>query len=107
MTSHAIESEHEINYIKIWAILVGLLILSVLGPMLEIKVVTIISAFGIAFVKAFLVAKHFMHLNLEKKYITYLLILCLLFMVLLFFGVAPDVMNHEGLFWVNHSAKGQ
>ena len=75
--------------------------------MLEIKVVTIISAFGIAFVKAFLVAKHFMHLNLEKKYITYLLILCLLFMVLLFFGVAPDVMNHEGLFWVNHSAKGQ
>jgi caa(3)-type oxidase subunit IV len=93
------------KYIKIWAILLGLLIVSVLGPMLEIQWVTLITAFGIALVKARLVVKHFMHIDVEAPYIKYLMVVCLAFMVLLFAGVAPDVMEHEGQNWTNDAAK--
>ena len=87
------------HYIKIWGILLALLVVSICGPMLEIQVITLITAFGIAIVKAYLVAKHFMHLNIEKKYISFLLIIMLAFMFVLFFGIAPDVMNAEGQNW--------
>ena len=48
------------NYIKIWYWLLGLLALSVIGPMFEIPIITVITAFGIAIVKAYLVAANFM-----------------------------------------------
>ncbi|GIT73411.1 MAG: hypothetical protein Ct9H300mP28_32250 [Pseudomonadota bacterium] len=35
--------------------------------MLEIPVITLITAFGIAIVKAFMVAANFMHLKFEKQ----------------------------------------
>ncbi len=92
-------------YVRIWAWLVGLLVLSVLGPMLEITLVTLITAFGIAIVKAYLVAKHFMHLTVEKRWVGYLLAACLGFVLLFWAGTAPDVMRHEGTNWKNPSAK--
>jgi caa(3)-type oxidase subunit IV len=99
--SHSHDEHHaHPNYVKIWAILLALLVVSVLGPMLEIKVVTLATAFGIAFVKAYLVAKNFMHVNIEKRYIAYMLTTCLIFMLLFFAGAAPDVMKHEGDQWV-------
>jgi caa(3)-type oxidase subunit IV len=99
------EKEHHTNYVKIWGILVVLLVVSVLGPMLEIRIITLIAAFGIALVKAYLVAKYFMHLDVEKPIVHFFLATALIFMVLLFAGVAPDVMNHEGRNWVNDSAE--
>ena len=102
--AHAEAHAHP-NYVKIWGILVVLLVLSVLGPMLGIKIVTIIAAFGIAIVKAYLVVKNFMHVNVEPKFVTYLLVTALSFMALLFFFVAPDVMRHEGHQWENLAAK--
>ncbi|MBI4815992.1 MAG: cytochrome C oxidase subunit IV family protein [Deltaproteobacteria bacterium] len=102
---HADHGHHETNYVKIWAILLVLLIVSVLGPMLGIKVVTLITAFGIAVVKAYLVVTRFMHINVEKRYITYLMVTCLAFMGLLFAGVAPDVLKHDGKRWTNAAAK--
>ncbi len=93
------------NYVKIWGVLVALLVVSVLGPMLEIRVVTLITAFGIALVKAYLVARHFMHLNIEKKYVGYLLLTMLAFMAIMVGGIAPDVMLHEGAQWENTAAK--
>ena len=87
------------NYVKIWAILTVLLVVSVLGPMMGAKVVTLITAFGIAVVKALIVAAYFMHLNVERRYIWYLLLTVLLFLSVLFFGVSPDVMKHEGTNW--------
>ena len=93
-------SEHaHPNYVKIWAVLVALLVVSVLGPMLEIKVLTLVAAFGIAVVKAYLVVKHFMHLNLEARYVTYIVSTALIFMFLFFFAVAPDVMQDSGTNW--------
>jgi caa(3)-type oxidase subunit IV len=95
---------HHPNYVKIWAILVVLLAASVLGSMSHIREVVLIAAFGIAFVKAYLVAKNFMHVNVEKRWVPYLLIVCLLFVVILFAGVAPDVMQQSGLHWTKNPA---
>ncbi len=91
---------HHPNYVKIWGILLVLLAVSIAGPTLEIKAVTLITAFGIAIVKAYLVAKNFMHLNIEPRYAVYLLCTVLVFMLLFFAGAAPDVMKHEGTNWV-------
>ena len=97
------EHTHHGNYVKIWAILVALLVVSVLGPMLEIKTVTLLTAFGIAIVKAYLVAKNFMHINHAPRYVTYLAATCLVFMLLFFAGTAPDVMKADGENWVKPS----
>ena len=94
------EHTHHGNYVKIWAILCVLLAISVLGPTLEIQIVTLITAFGIAIVKAYMVAKNFMHLNVQPRYAVYLLLTMLVFMLLFFSAVAPDVMKHEGDNWV-------
>jgi len=95
---------HHPNYVKIWAILVVLLIVSVLGSMSHIREVVLIAAFGVALVKAYLVAKNFMHVNVEKRWVPYLLIMCLLFVAILFAGVAPDVMKRSGQNWSKNPA---
>ncbi len=100
MSEDAEHAAHEINYVKIWGILLVLLVVSIAGPFLGIKIVTLLTAFGIAIVKAYLVAKNFMHLNIEPRYAIYLLTTMLVFMLLFFAGVAPDVMKHEGRNWV-------
>jgi caa(3)-type oxidase subunit IV len=104
MTTDAPAHVQHPNYVKIWAILVVLLVVSVLGSLTHIRDVVLIAAFGVAIVKAYLVAKNFMHVNVEKRWVPYLLIVCLLFIVVLFAGVAPDVMKHSGLHWTNPSA---
>lgn len=96
---------HHPDYVKVWGILVVLLIVSIVGSWAGIRWLTLALAFGVAFSKAYLVAKNFMHLNVEKRWIPYLLIVCVAFMVILFAGVAPDVLRHRGLFWVNDSAE--
>jgi caa(3)-type oxidase subunit IV len=88
------------NYVKIWAILLALLVVSVIGPMFEVPVITLITAFGIAVVKAYLVAVKFMHISIEKRYILYIVTTCLVFMLLFFAGAAPDVMREAGDNWV-------
>jgi len=87
-------------YVKIWGILLVLLVISIFGPFLGVPVVTLITAFGIALVKAYLVAKNFMHLNVQPGFVVYLLSTCLVFMLLFFAGVAPDVMKQEGDNWM-------
>ena len=102
MADHAHTERH---YIRIWAILCALLVVSVVGPMAGIRVLTLITAFGIAIVKAYLVAKNFMHLDIEARYVSYLLLAMVAFLVVLFAGVAPDVMLHDGHLWSNDAAK--
>ncbi len=94
------QHSHHPNYVKIWAILLVLLMVSVIGPMFEIRVVTLITAFGVACVKAYLVAKNFMHIGGAARYVTYLVATCLMFMLLFFAGTAPDVMKADGMNWV-------
>ena len=100
--AHA-EHTHHPNYVKIWAILLALLIVSVAGPFIGIKLVTLITAFGIAIVKAYLVVKNFMHIDLAAKVVTYLILTMVLFMLLFFAGAAPDVMESHGSNWTKPS----
>ncbi|HXG22269.1 MAG TPA: cytochrome C oxidase subunit IV family protein [Methylomirabilota bacterium] len=87
------------NYFKIYLTLVVLAGVSVLGPTLGLPLLTLITAFGIAIVKATMVAGYFMHLSIEKRYIWFLLLIMLAFMGVLFAGVAPDVMKQSGRNW--------
>ncbi|MBM4282733.1 MAG: hypothetical protein FJ137_18945 [Deltaproteobacteria bacterium] len=92
-------------YVKIWVVLLGLMVLSLIGSEVPNKLVVLMAAFGIAVVKAYLVCAKFMHLNIEKKFVVYFLATSLAFMALFYFGVAPDVMQHHGHRWKNVSAK--
>lgn len=100
--AHAGHEEHHVNYIKVYFILLVLLAISIVGPMFEIQVVTLITAFGIAGVKAYMVAKNFMHLDMSPKFITYIMVTCLVFMLLFFAGTSPDVMQSSGDNWTKN-----
>ncbi len=82
------EDGQHTNYVKIWAILVVLLIISVIGPEIGIRWVTLMTAFGIACVKAYMVADKFMHIGEMPKFISYIVVTSVVFMVLLFAGSA-------------------
>ena len=97
--AHAAPHAHHRNYVKIWAILSALLVVSVVGPMFGIRVVTLITAFGIALVKAYLVAKNFMHLDVEKPIVHWTLGVALILMVVMYAGIAPDVQKSGGQGW--------
>lgn len=87
------------SYVKIYFTLLALFAVSVLGPMFGHPWLTLITAFGIAVVKATMVAAYFMHINVEPRYIRRLMYVMLAFMLVLFAGVAPDVMKSEGTNW--------
>jgi len=97
--AHADAHNHDSHYVRIWAILLVLLTISIVGPMFGHKTVTLITAFGIAVVKAFLVAKNFMHINLTPRFVVYTITTTLVFMLLFFAGTAPDVMQSHGTNW--------
>jgi len=87
------------NYFKIWGILVLLLVVSVTGPMLGVRWIMLITAFGVALVKAYMVAKNFMHLDIEKPIVHWILLVALALMVLLYGALAPDVQKGAGQGW--------
>ncbi|MGK0289348.1 MAG: caa(3)-type oxidase subunit IV [bacterium] len=91
--------KHHTNYVAVWGVLLVLLAISLIGPELGNKWVTIITAFGIAIIKAYIVASKFLHLNLEKRYIWYLFITGFLVLGVLYAGLAPDIMMEKGQNW--------
>ena len=98
-------SEHHTNYKKIYFTLLVHLVVSVAGPFMGIFWVTLITAFGIALVKANLVIQNFMHLREEKRIIKWILVTSLVLMGLMMAGISPDVLRHEGQNWVNYAAQ--
>ncbi len=93
------DGHHDINYVKVYFVLLGLLLVSIVGPEIGIQAVTLFTAFGVAIIKAYLVVKNFMHINLSPRYVTYLCATTVVFMLLFFAGTAPDVMNMNGDNW--------
>lgn len=91
-------------YVKIWAVLLVLLAVSLIGPELGHRWLTIITAFGIAIVKALMVAAYFMHLNVERRYIWYMMFGMLLMVSVFYFGVSADINKTHGSNWINKSA---
>jgi caa(3)-type oxidase subunit IV len=96
---------HRAHYLRIWGILVVLLVISVAGPFLGIRAVTLVTAFGVAGVKAYLVARNFMHLDVERRIVLYLVAAMLAIMVVMVGGISPDVLRHDGRNWENVAAK--
>jgi caa(3)-type oxidase subunit IV len=96
--------QHHPDYKKIYIALVILLAISVAGPHVGLKWLTLITAFGVALVKANLVVENFMHLKWEKVLAKWVLGVSLVLMALFFAGVSPDVMEHTGDRWVNNAA---
>jgi caa(3)-type oxidase subunit IV len=103
-TAHEATHAHP-DYIKIYLLLIGLFAVSMLGPVFGVPAVTIVLAFGIGICKAGLVVAYFMHLNVEKRYIWFVLVTMLVFMAVLYAGVAPDVMKQGGQNWQHIEAK--
>lgn len=103
------------HYWKIYLTLVGLFLVSFIGPFVaEVMpeglfrtVFVLIVAFAVALVKAWLVAKHFMHVTMEKRFVHYMVITGLVFMLMFVAAVSPDVMNHHGSNWENVAAKAE
>lgn len=93
------------KYIQTWAMLVGLLAVSVLGSTSGVPWLILVAAFGVAGAKTYLVARNFMHVTAEKRWILYLMVVCISFLVMLFAGVTPDVTKHGGLNWSNNASK--
>ena len=89
------------HYTKIYFILLVLFVISVIFPEMfpDSKIIVGLTAFGIAFVKAFMVVAYFMHLNVEKKFVWYMLLTCLGFMYLMYIALKPDIERKEGLHW--------
>jgi len=96
---------HHTNYKKIYFTLLALLVVSVLGPFAGILIVTLITAFGIAVVKASMVIRNFMHLKDEKRLMVWMLTSSLILMALMFAGLSVDILNHEGRNWENLAAR--
>ncbi len=104
---HPPRPSHASHYLKVWAVLLVLLVVSVAGPFLDIRAVTLITAFGVAGVKAYLVAKNFMHINLERRFIVYMVGAMGAIMLVMVGGIAPDVLKHDGRQWENTAAKAE
>ena len=86
----------ESSLIKIWAALLIMLFVSIgLGYLKNATVGTVL-IFGIATIKAYLVAGYYMGLKREPRYIAGILASGLIFMVILFAYLVPDIVYVYG-----------
>ena len=114
MSEHEDHHDHP-DYKKIYYVLLVLLAVSIWGPELvknidnRIIVVTVvlITAFVVAVIKAGIVAAWFMHLDVEKKIVWFLMAICLLCLLIFLSGVSPDVMNKAGDNWEHTRTVGK
>jgi caa(3)-type oxidase subunit IV len=98
--AHASTGAHgHASYVKIWGLLLVLLAVSIAGPLFGMMWLTLVTAFGIAVVKAVMVAAYFMHLNIEKKLVRYILLATAALLLVLWAGIYPDVQKSEGQNW--------
>ena len=103
------------DYKKIYYVLLALLVVSIVGPELAENIenrivfvsVVLVTAFVVAVIKAGMVAAWFMHLDIEKKIVWFLMAICLLCMLIFFAGVAPDVLNAAGDNWEHTRTVGK
>src|SRR5687768_5588051 len=93
---HGEEHVHEpMHYGRSWG---GRLVLFTswgLGPGVGIKWVTLVTAFGVAGVKASMLVKYCMRLGSERRFVHYFLASSLVRMFLRYAAVAPGVVRHK------------
>ncbi len=90
--SDKIKSHNTGFYVKIWVVLVVMLGVSIaIGQMGHVILATTL-IFMIATIKAYLVMAFYMGLASEARYVTWVLISGLVIVIILFFGIMPDVL---------------
>lgn len=85
---------HSRHYLAIWYWLMALVILSVAAASTLPKLQAMVLIFSVAIVKAFLVARYYMHLKHERVIIYAIALVPLAFVVIFLFGLFPDFVFH-------------
>ncbi len=85
-------AEQHPNYLLIWGILIGALLISLAIGAMGLPVVSAALIFTIAFVKAYIVAAYYMHLKFEPLYIVIIFLTGVLCLYFLFLGLVPDIV---------------
>ncbi len=83
------------KYIMIWIWLLILVLVAVGATWLLPKVQALVLIFTVAVIKAFLVARNYMHLKHEKVIIYAFALVPLAFVIILFFALFPDFVFHR------------
>lgn len=99
MSEHAEKGHAHPPYLTIWVLLVVFFVASVTFSLFSSVVVGVVFAFFIAIIKALMVASYFMHLNIEPRFVWYMLGIALLAVFIMWLGIAPDVMELNGANW--------
>lgn len=84
------------SLVIIWGVLLALLFLSISIGMMKSSIMATTLIFGIATLKAWLVAGYYMGLKWEPRYVTWILVSALIFMLVLFFYLVPDIIYVYG-----------
>ena len=87
-------SVHERHYLVIWLWLVALVGISAAAASVLPKFQALALIFSSAIVKAFLVARHYMHLKNEKPIYYAMALVPLAFVIILLFSLFPDFVYH-------------
>ena len=87
-------SVHKRHYLVIWIWLVALVGISVAAASVLPKFQALALIFSSAIVKAFLVARHYMHLKNEKPIYYAMALVPLAFVIILLFSLFPDFVYH-------------
>jgi caa(3)-type oxidase subunit IV len=85
---------HSRHYLTIWFWLMAMVILSVAAASALPKLQAMMLIFSVAIVKAFLVARHYMHLRHERAIIYAIALVPLVFVVIFLIGLFPDFVYH-------------
>lgn len=83
-------------YIKIWVALLIMLGVSIAIADIGHPIIATTMIFGIAIIKAILVTFFYMGLALEARYIPWIVISGLVVVIILFFGLMPDIVYIYG-----------
>lgn len=87
---------HSIPYIKLWYILVGALVVSLVLAAFEHHRLAAALIFAIAIVKAAIVAMYYMHLRFEPRYVVVVVLSGLVCLAVLFTGLLLDIVHVYG-----------
>ncbi len=87
---------HHPNYVAVWAVLVALLAVGTLAAYLRHPVLGALLVFGVAALKALLVAVNFMHVTQEPRFVRVVLYGGLALVVIVLLGLMPDIVYVYG-----------
>ncbi len=91
MGEHEAEHPHP-NYVAIWTVRVVLLVLGIAVGFVGQPVLGAVLVFGVATIKAFLVAANYMHLKFEPLFVRVILLGGIACVLIALIGLIPDIV---------------